>query len=504
MDTQALLVRYCMQGLKKFAAVVTKRDRLAMLSGKRTAWSLFVLAFSLMASQVHAQPWPPLPARNTSPPPDGFYGPQAGSGVYAELVPDQRFNPFSDGGVPLHTAISPHLPNSWIRLEYWHAKIGHQGGQSLGSTIRDINGNLIDNTSERFDLPSVDPNSTTGIAGVAIAPSTENIDWDDNNGIKGSFGIPLDTRSWLEGSVWSLEEQGEALGVPSIPPTSLNDGFAGPPVQFIVIPFTIDNQPGTLADVAVNTPPDGVPVPLIVYDADFFSEYTVDVWAAEVNHVYDLRVPHDGWSVQSIFGWRHEEYSEGLTFGGTFDNNSGYATDGVIVTGPLTNPQSNRISSKVHNFRHALQLGFRSEVKQNRFTIGVEPKVALGVGLIRSRVNTQNAREPGDLSGLLNDPNLLIDDPNSTTSFDRELDFAPSAELNLYAKYDVTEWFKLRVGYNLIWMGRVGSADTSIRYNTISAADPTMTPNQLDFGVDQNVNSRYISAFTVGGEIVFP
>ncbi len=503
MDTQALLVRYCMRGLKKFEAVVTKRDRLAMLSGKRTAWSLFVLAFSLMATQVNAQPWPPLPAPHSSPPQEGFYGCQPGSGVYAELISEENFNPFA-GGMPLHTAVAPHLPDSWIRLEYWHAKIGHRGGRSLGTSIGDINGNLIDNTSERFDLPSVDPNSTTGIAGAAVAPTTDNVDWDDNNGIKGSFGIPIDTRSWLEGSVWSLQEQAESLRVPSIPPTSLNDGFYGPPIQFIVIPYTIDNQPGNLGDVAVNTPPDGIPVPLIVYDESFFSEYSVNLWSADVNYVYDLRIPHDGWSLQSIVGWRHEEYSENLSFGGSFNNNSGYATDDVTITGPLTTPQSNRIESKVHNFRHALQFGFRSEVKQNRFTVGVEPKVALGVGLIRSRVNTENAREPGDLSVLLGDPNLVIDDPASTTSFDRELDFAPSAELNLYAKYDVTEWLKFKVGYNLTWMGRLGSADTSIRYNSISAADPTMSPSQLDFGVNQNVNSRYVSAFTVGGEIVFP
>ena len=63
----------------------------------------------------------------------------------------------------------------------------------------------------------------------------------------------------------------------------------------------------------------------------------------------------------------------------------------------------------------------------------------------------------------------------------RGIEFAPSAELNLYAAYDLTEWFKFRVGYNLKWLGNVGAADQSIRFNTISAADPTLTPDTLDF-----------------------
>ena len=105
--------------------------------------------------------------------------------------------------------------------------------------------------------------------------------------------------------------------------------------------------------------------------------------------------------------------------------------------------QRRRIGQAVDG--NALQFGIRSEVKQRGLTLGVEPKVALGLGLIRSRVNTSNVREPGDLSSILNDPLLLIDDPDSTTDFDRELDFAPSAELNLYAKYDVNEVHTVRI-----------------------------------------------------------
>ncbi len=504
MDAQALLVRCCKLGLKQSLLVVTKRDRHAMLFVKRATYSLLTLVSVFFASDLHAQNWGPGPNSQFAQHGDPYA--HANPSAYAELVPDDRLNSFSLD-TPLHNSLSNHVSGSWIRMEYFHAKIGHRGGRSLGSTITDLDGNVIDNVSEPFDLPMF---PTQGLpitlTGRAVAPTTDGTDWDDNNGIKGSFGIPLDQRSSIEGSVWSLEEQAESLRVPSIPPTSLNSTFGVAPVQFIVIPFTIDGQPGTIQNLP-NLPTVPAPfadVPLIVYDSDFFSEYSVNVWSAEVNHVYDLRIPHDGWTLQSIIGYRHEEYSERLVFGGTFSNVADYATDGTINANPLTTPQTNRIDSKVHNYRNALQFGLRSEVKQKRLTLGVEPKVALGLGLIRSRVKTQNAREPGDLSSILNDPNLLIDDPASTTDFDRELDFAPSAELNVYAKCDVTEWFKLRVGYNLTWMGRVGAADTSIRYNTISAADPTMNPDTLDFGVKQNVNNRIISGLTIGGEILLP
>ncbi len=499
MDAQALLVRCCKLGLKQSHLVVTKRDRHAMLFVKRVTCSLLTLASVFLATDLHAQNWGPEPNSQVVQQGDPYaYG---GPTAYAELIPDGRLSTLSLD-TPLGTAIKTHASGSWMRLEYWNAKIGHRGGRSLGEPIADLNGNVIDNISEPFDLPLFPSQDLPIIfTGRAVAPTTDGTDWDDIGGIKGSFGIPLDQRSWIEGSVWALEEQGESLRVPSIPPTSLAPTFGVFPVEFIVIPFTIDGQPGSFQNLP-NSPASIAPI--IVYDTDFFSEYSVNVWSAEINHVYDLRIPHDGWTLQSIIGYRHEEYSERLTFGGTFGNISGYATDGTVNTGPLTNPQTNRIDSKVHNYRNALQFGFRSEVKQRGLTLGVEPKVALGLGLIRSRVNTSNAREPGDLSSILNDPLLLIDDPDSTTDFDRELDFAPSAELNLYAKYDVNEWLKFRIGYNLTWMGRVGAADTSIKYNTISAADPTMTPDTLDFGVKQNVNNRIINAFTIGGEIVLP
>lgn len=506
MDAQARLVRLMMQRLNDVFATITNRDQQTGFQKIKSACAGVVCGFALFGQQALAQGWGPTPDQYTYSNQSvdyGAYAPPTDSAAYASLVPDRR-DP-GDRLLPrIGQVFEPYAHQSWARVEYLNAKIHHSSPQTLGTPIRDTAGNVLD-IREPFDLPVFDPVNTPPLelSAPAVGVSTEDVDWDDVAGIRGSFGIPIDKYSWFEGSVTGLAEQSESLVAPTIPPSSLNPLFGIDPVQFIVIPYTIDGQAGSISDIYTDPTMVG-PAPLIVYDASFFSEYSVRLWSAEANYVHDLRIPYDGWSVQTIIGYRHEEYSENLSFGGSFDNRTDYATDGVVNTGQYADVQSNRIDSKVHNYRNALQLGFRSELKQYGFTLGVEPKVAFGVGLIRARVNTQNAREPGDLSPLQGDPNLIINDPESTTDFDREFDFAPSAELNLYAKYDVTSWLKLRFGYNLTWMGRVGAADASIRYNTISAADPTTSPNVLDFGVDQHVSNRFVSAVTIGGEIIFP
>ncbi|MDA7527449.1 BBP7 family outer membrane beta-barrel protein [Planctomicrobium sp.] len=502
MDAQAKLVRYLQNGLKRVRSAVMGRDQKTGFQLLRSG-SLVLICASLV-SGLTAQAQQVLPASSQQYPAtysEAYYPPQDAA-TYAALVPDRAGNSERSLFGVVGFA-GKHLPDSWIRLEYINALIGHRSGGPLGTPISDLNGNII-NTTEQFELPIFDPINMPPepMSVQAIAPTTEDLGFDNIGGIRGSFGIPLDQNSWIEGSFMGLEEQTQNAIAPTIPPSSLNPLFGVDPVQVIVIPFTIDGQIGTLSDPTGLTPL--VPASMIAYDAGFFSDYRINLWSAEVNHVYDLRIPHDGWTLQSILGYRHEEYSEQLSFGGSFDNRSGYASDGVVNTGQFAMPISNRIDSKVHNYRNALQLGFRSEVKQYGLTVGVEPKVAIGLGLIRAQVDTSNVREPGDLSSILGDPNLEIDDPESTTDFDRELDFAPSAELNLYAKYDVSTWLRLKVGYNLTWLGRVGAADKSIRYNTMAAADPTMMPNSLDFGVTPKVVNRYVSAFTIGGEIIFP
>lgn len=511
MDAPELLVRICEPGWQVFRSVANgfraAAKRAAFCGCLSAAMSSMLCLESAEAQQYAASPIPV--SQGTAVSQASYHAGTAAYSAptnYAELLPDRRMA-LGVNQTPLLDAIRPHVRDSWIQLEYVYARIGHEGGRALGTSIIDQFGNRIRDTSDPFPLPSVDPAGLFLVTGPAVAPTTATLNWDQIDGIRGSFGIPLDDRSWVEGSVFALGEQSQSLSVPRIPPTSPNPIFGNPPVQYIVIPYTVDGQPGSLRDLGgdlLDPSLDDLPVSLIVYDAGFFSDYTINFWSGEVNHVQDLRIPHDGWTLQSIIGWRHEEYSEHLAFGGSFDNNSGYATDGTIITGPLATPQTNRIDSQVHNFRHALQFGIRSEVKQYGITLGIEPKVAFGAALVRTKVRTQNAREPGDLSSLLEDANLVIDDPASSFSSDREIEFAPSAELNLYATYDLTSWLKFRVGYNLRWMGNVGVADQSIRYNTISAEDPTTMPDTLDFVADPGSSSRYISSLTLGGEIIFP
>ena len=513
MNRQARLVRCVEHGRQLFGALITHCDQ-HLRSGLRTfAIGAFATAGLMLPGEVTAQDWggPMSPAPFVQPGPIQTVGHAAHHGyssekiggaycppeLEADLFPKQRV--FSEVTSPLHIAAKDRFAGSWMNVEYMFARVNHHGNRTLGEPILDTVTNGIELVDIREQFPILFADGIT--TGDAFVPNSSSVGWKNMNGIRGSFGIPIDDRSWIEGRVWSLEEQQGSLVTPSIPPTDpfLSDVFGQPVVQFIATTFTTDGAPGTT---------------VALYDQSFQSSYITNVWSAELNHVQDLRIPFDGWKLQSIMGYRHEEYSERLTFGGTFTNVSGVFTDGNVITGPLATPQSNEIDSKVHNFRHALQFGFRSEMKQKWLTLGVEPKVAFGLAQVRSRVNAQNVREPGNpdrgvMDGLGNLLPPEIMDPASVVTSDRHLAFAPSADLNVYAKFDLTHWLKFKVGYNFAWLGNVGVADSQFTLNEISDPneDPVngpLLPGTADVRYTESKGHRTISAVTFGAEIIFP
>ncbi|MEW4489270.1 BBP7 family outer membrane beta-barrel protein [Thalassoglobus sp. JC818] len=484
MTAQAKLVRCVERGRELISAAISRCDQQLRFGIKSLAVGVLASACTCSAADLMAQDWPPpasaMPPGGYAQPvgfhqhvDDGAYCPPEYAALEAELFPKER--PMHDIVMPFDQALHSVFQDSWMRLEYMYGRVYKNGGRVLGSRTTDINGNTLNNVTDQFPLLFADGITT----GDAIVPDTDSIEWKHMNGIRGSFGIPLDDRSWFEASFWGIEEQSDALRVPRIPPTSLNNVFGKPPIQFIATTFTTDGEVGTA---------------IAVYDQDFSSNYRVNLWSAEANYVEDLRIPFDGWKLQSIIGYRHEEYSEQLNFGGTFTNISGYLDDGVDIDGPLANPQTNNIDSKVHNFRHALQFGIRSEITQNWLTVGVEPRVAFGIAQVRRRVKAVNVVQPGTLFDASPDP---------VYTSDRIIQFAPSADLNLYAKIDVNRWLKFKVGYNLIWLGRLGTADSSFTLNQISSDDPTLPPT-ADVRVKQGFGNAMISALTLGGEIILP
>lgn len=445
--------------------------------------------------------------------------------VYEQLLPDDRWG-FHDHDERLDLILREAVRGVWMRLEYMNARVSNDG-RPLGAPRAGVANlrNPFDVTSYQLDDP-LDLTPDPAPVASTLVPNSDTVSWNNLNGIKGSFGIPLTKEYTLEASFWGLEEGGGSISVPNIPPTSALGPHGTSPIRWLATTLTTD---GVVGDR------------LILYDLDFFSNYRVNVYSSDVNLLYNIRTRAEGWNLKSLIGYRHDQYSEHLTFGGSFNNNfefdpSPTADDGAyiappyvvppILPGELAQPNSNRIDSRTHNFRNSLQLGLRSEFVHRWFTLGVEPKVGFGSNHVRARVNTRNARSPGVVVEFeeVVDPDdptappvtvatpIFLDTPADpdvpilASSTNRDLVFAPSVDLGLYVEAHPTDWFTLRFGWNLVWLGQLGVADHGIRFNELTdPADPTNPAlTTSDISARIKLRDSVISAFTVGGTIYLP
>lgn len=399
------------------------------------------------------------------------------SSLYDELLPaDRGFRYQEPSRLDLH--VRQMLRGTWGRIEYLHGGMRTSDSVVLGTPINIPADPLdplstpyvVNDPAEQFEIF----NTADNFVGLAQVPTTDSVRWKNAQGIRGSFGVPLTDLVTLEGRFWRYEDQATTLDTPRIPPLSTNGAHGTINSTFLATSLTTDGLPGST---------------LILYDAGFASSYTNTLKAGDVALVFNWKNPDEGWRLQPILGYRHEDYSERLSFGGAFDNRSNYLDGvGIIAT------QTNGISSNVRNIRDMMELGMRTEWQRGFLTLGVQERLAFGSNIARADVRTMNLREPGSVPGTIDDPDMTVDQREKTT-------FAPSFDLDVYARIQVNHWLSFRVGYNLLWLGGIGAADRSIRFNEVSDG---LGGTVGDVGANIKYSDRTVSALTIGGEIILP
>lgn len=477
----------------------------------------WLIAFSLLAGgaawaqdqltpdvlgQVGSVPvqYPPPEAYYASPGAEEYFAPPDTPDLYAELLPRDRGGRYANdtrGALNFRQM----LRGSWLRMEYLQGNIQRTDSRTLGTPIdvadpAPVGGPAQDvaNVANQFLLIFADAaDPVDGLdSAYAQVPTTGHLSWHHAQGIRASVGVPIVDAAWVEASFWGYMNQTEALRTPTVPAPSQYAPGTTPLDDDNNNPFPLGAHGNNLTTfLATTLTTDGLPGSrIMLYDAGFTSRYESRLKAGNVDLVLNWKTPELGWRAQPIIGYRHEQYNEGLTFGGTFDNRSGFL-DGL---GVLATPETNSIGSKVLNQRDQIEFGMRNELATRFFTIGVQEKFALGSNQVNGDVITSNLREPGTIPGSLDDPEL-------TTSSDRRVVVAPTFDLDVYAKVRMNQWLNFRVSYSLIVMGNLGVADQSIRFNEVTngsgGTDPAVI-SRLGFG------HRVVSALTVGGEIVLP
>ena len=140
------------------------------------------------------------------------------------------------------------------------------------------------------------------------------------------------------------------------------------------------------------------------------------------------------------------------------------------------------IDSDTSNYVYGPTIGFRAELGLPRVTLGIEPKLTMGVDSLRARVTTQNFRS--------------LDDGTVRTQQKSSI-FSPVGEIGLYVRWRVRDNISLHWGYNALWLFQITRPERNIYYNDNGQLAP---PGIV---LDTEHDDLKLHGMTFGGEIRF-
>lgn len=337
--------------------------------------------------------------------------------------------------LPIETFINTAVENMWFRWEYINWSIERPGNDVLGTRTLDT-----ENTREFFEV----------IGGFARAPDLREIGLESNNGNRMTLGIPLQFAT-LESSFFILEQASD-----SEIPRELPSG-AGPDPLFITIPTTVNGELSNFVRF---------------FDERYRATYTSDIWGGEMNvvmHPFNAPFTGEGLKIRPLVGIRYINVHEALVQRGT------NAAGGLFSV----------IDSDVMNHLYGVNLGLRTELVHRWFTIGVAPKVALGLNTYRAQVISEGFVTPGE-------PRFVTDTIQT--------DFAAIMDLALYGRVHINENISLVGGYNVMWLSRLARPHDTIVYDTNGVLG---VPVSTNIHAKEGETNMWMQGFSAGLEIRF-
>lgn len=419
----------------------------------RLQFCLLLACTTLTAGMAHGQYQPP--------PGGGAYQPGyfqnpgiTDPGLIQELLPADRGGLDWDTPSPFERSLNATSHGAFVRVEYLNTFIDKPGRGLLGAPLASV-------PDPRQPFIVATPSGSILTARVADLSS---VSLDNVNGIRTTVGIPLHFGS-IEASYWGTEQETSTVTAQDVPRRNpLN------PIDAIATSVFTNGAPGST---------------VILYDEGFRAPYTAQLFGLEANFLYSLQNPRLGLRIQPMVGFRHIDYDETLAQRGVFSNTSNAAATLGLITPPLVR----QINSLVDNNLYAGQLGLRMEFAHEFVTLGVEPKVGLGINHYEASVQTVDLRD-SPFPPVVDDgvTNSRLSKDNAMATFD----------LQTYATVHVNHWFNLRVGWTYTWLGEIARANDVIFYNDLGTASPPAISTRA------KSDNLWLSTFTIGGEIVLP
>ena len=417
--------------------------------GRMSLGSLLVLALAAPAvclaqsgggygpmNGPNGQTMSPYPGQHASQP-AGVASPNGGyrNTIFEEL-PDDRGWLFEDS--PLSKSLTNGLRHAFFRAEYLNWGLGDPGRIALGAAS-------LTGADPRIPF-NVNDLTTGAPLGVATAPTLDNANLHSNNGFRGTFGVPLGQGAF-EASAFTLLNNSYRQDLSNL--RTLAD--PGDPIALLLTPQTFVAQP-----VLVNG---ATSIDSLVYSGindgagRFSNVYSsilkTSLWGTEANYVFSSPGAGAGdfLTVSPIVGFRYVNYRERLTQRGTYQ----FSDDGGVTFRDV----ERLIDASTINNSFGPQVGFRMEAHMDRLTLGVEPKVMLGVNNYEAHLHTQR---------------ILSDTETALNLGQRKTSFGPLADLRLFSRFAMTENFSVVASYDLMWLGLVTRPYDNIDYNIAGGA----------------------------------
>jgi hypothetical protein len=284
-----------------------------------------------------------------------------------------------------------------------------------------------------------------------------------------------------------------------IPPPTFPDD----PETFITLPFDLI-APGTIFNVG-NTTANIIPLTQngrpaltgLLYEVSYEAFYDSEIWGTEFKFLMEYGPNFNGVSIRPLVGFRYMSVEERFKqVGVTLFNSNIMRDEGrlfivdqtpfapigptqITFRGPA---RTSTITSETENSLFGLQLGTRVEYDHKWFSLGVEPRVSLGLNDYEASVTTVNLRNAAD--GVVR-------------TSQSDLTFAPVFDVSMYGKLHLTPNFSLHAGYNFTYLFQVTRPVDNVVYNDNG---PDAPPGIV---VDAETVDMHIQGLTIGGEFRF-
>jgi len=400
-----------------------------------------------------------------------------GQTIYREL-PDDKGWLYEDS--PLERSLKDTFRHSYFRLDYllWDIE---DPGQNVLSAPTNLSAAINPVNPGDIFFPLTDP--TTGNQVNVVQPTLTRVLINENNGVRATFGLPVFNAGTFEASVFALQSSTANVATPEVFGFGTADTNGDGVIDALDSPVSANLVNATAQAVLI----DGL-LPagdnfLLVNDLGYQASLKTSVWGTEANFLAHTFNPNDSLAMMPFFGFRYLNFTEDLRQAGqynfsTFDPLTGLPLDPVA--------SERRIEATTNNNVLGPQIGLRGELRNKWVTIGVQPKVMLGVNSYKAELLTQGILTPTEAERVL---------------YEKSNTFGVIGDLEVFSKIRFSDHVSLRVGYNFLWTGMITRPADNIIYNIQSATGGL--PATSAFVQDVKFSGAILQGLSIGGQIEY-